>query len=179
MTSPEPTSAETLDEAREELARRLEEACQTGAPGGTPGNVPETTGELIRLEGALQAAAKATEDMIAARKRANVAAGENRTATDAEVSIEQGHERIREFRDSEGQEWRVWAVTPGMASPSSQKYLGELRNGWLAFEALSGAARRRLVNFPPNWIGMNDQQLEELLHQAAVAQIRKRPEAGA
>jgi len=178
MTSPEPTSAESLDEAREELARRLEEACQTGAP-GTPAGVPETTGELIRLEGALQAAAKATEDMIAARKRANVATGENRTTTDSEVSIEHGHERIREFRDSEGQEWRVWAVTPGMASPSSQKYLGELRHGWLAFEALSGAARRRLVNFPPNWIAMNDQQLEELLHQAAVAQIRKRPEAGA
>jgi hypothetical protein len=47
MTSPEPQS-ETLDEAREELARRLEEACQTGTAGGPP----ETTGELIRLEGA-------------------------------------------------------------------------------------------------------------------------------
>lgn len=178
MTSPDPTSEESLDEAREELARRLEEACQTGTP-GTVGSVPETTGELIKLEGALQAAAKATEDMIAARKRANETPSGGRTATDEEVSIEHGHERIREFRDSEGQDWRVWAVTPGMASPSSQKYLGELRNGWLAFEALSGAARRRLVAFPANWVGMTDPQLEELLHQAAVSPIRKRPEAGA
>jgi hypothetical protein len=178
MTSPEPTSAENLEEAREELARRLEEACQTGTP-GSPATVPETTGELIKLEGALHAAAKATEEMIAARRRANETVTEGRTATDEEVSIEHGHERIREFRDSEGQDWRVWAVTPGMASPSSQKYLGELRNGWLAFEALSGAARRRLVAFPPNWMGMNDRQLEELLHKAAVAPIRKRPEAGA
>ena len=177
MTSPEPNSAESLDEAREELARRLEEACQTGTP-GTPGTVPETTGELIRLEGALHAAAKATEDMIAARQRAtSTTAG--RTATDAEVSIDHGQDRIREFRDGEGQEWRVWAVTPGMASQTSQKYLGELRNGWLAFEALSGAARRRLVNFPPNWVGMTDRQLEELLLKAAIAPIRKRPEAGA
>jgi hypothetical protein len=66
-----------------------------------------------------------------------------------------------------------------MASPTSQKYLGDLRNGWLAFEALSGAARRRLVNFPLNWTGMNDHQLEELLHRAAIAPIRKRPDAGA
>jgi hypothetical protein len=178
MTSPEPNSAESLEEAREELARRLEEACQTGAP-GTPGNVPETTGELIRLEGALQAAAKATEEMIAARRRVNETGTEGRTAIDEEVSIEHGHERIREFRDSEGQDWRVWSVTPGMASPSSQKYLGELRHGWLAFEALSGAARRRLVAFPPNWTGMSDRQLEELLHQAVIAPIRKRPEADA
>jgi hypothetical protein len=178
MTSPEPTSAENLEEAREELARKLEEACQTGAP-GTPGSVPETTGELIRLEGALQAAAKATEEMIAARRRANETAVEGRTATDEQVSIKHSEERIREFRDSEGQDWRVWAVTPGMASQTSQKYLGELRNGWLAFEALSGAARRRLVTFPPNWMGMTDQQLEELLHRAAIARVRKRPEADA
>lgn len=176
MTSPEPNSAEDLSEAREELARRLEEACQTG----TPGNVPETTGELLRLEGALQAATKATEDMLAARRRAHeVAADRRATATDEEVSIEHGHERIREFRDADGEDWRVWAVTPGMASPSSQRYLGELRDGWLAFESLSGKARRRLVGYPPNWVAMTDRQLEELLHTAAVAPIRKRPEAGA
>ena len=178
MTSPERAGSDTLEEAREELARRLEEACQTGAP-GTPGNVPETTGELLRLEDALHAATKATEEMLAARHRANEAALSGRTATDEEVSIEHAHERIREFRDSEGQDWRVWAVTPGMASATSQKYLGELRNGWLAFEALSGASRRRLVDFPSSWIAMTDRQLEELLRQAAVAPIRKRPEAGA
>ena len=175
---PEQNGAETLDEAREELARRLEEACQTGTP-GTLGSVPETTGELIRLEGALQAAAKATEDMLAARRRAGENAAAHRAATDEEVSIEHGHERIREFRDAAGQDWRVWAVTPGMASATSQKYLGELRDGWLAFEALNGATRRRLVAFPPNWMTMTDQQLEELLQRAAVARIRKRPEADA
>jgi len=178
MTSPEPNSAEaeTLSEAREELARRLEEACQTG----TTGNVPETTGELIKLEGALHAAAKATEEMLAARRRATDVATERRASgSDEEVSIAHGHERIREFRDAEGEDWRVWAVTPGKASPSSQRYLGELRDGWLAFEALSGKARRRLVAYPPNWTAMTDGQLEELLHKAAVAPIRKRPEAGA
>ena len=176
MTSPEPNSAETLSEAREELVRRLEEACQTGAPG----NVPETTGELLRLEGALHAATKATEEMLAARRRAQEIATDRRAAaSDEEVSIEHGHERIREFRDAGGEDWRVWAVTPDMASPTSQKYLGELRDGWLAFEALSGNSRRRLVAYPQNWMAMTDGQLEELLHRAVVAPIRKRPEAGA
>ena len=179
MTSSEPTGTENLDEAREELARRLEEACQTGGTPGTSGSVPETTGELIRLEGALQAAAKATEEVIAAKRKVTETATDGRTATDEEVSIEHGRDRIREFRDADGQDWRVWAVTPGMASQTSQKYLGELRNGWLAFEALSGAARRRLVSFPSNWMSMSDQQLEGLLNKAAVAPIRKRPEAGA
>ena len=164
-----------LNEAQEELARRLEEACQTGTSGG----LPETTGELIRLEGALQAAAKATEEVLTARRRAVETTADHRLGTDEEVPIEHGHERIREFRDSEGQDWRVWAVTPGMASPTSQKYLGALRNGWLAFEALNGKARRRLVTYPTDWLTLTDQQLEVLLHQAAVATIRKRPEAGA
>jgi hypothetical protein len=35
------------------------------------------------------------------------------------------------------------------------------------------------VAYPPNWTAMTDGQLEELLHKAAVAPIRKRPEAGA
>jgi hypothetical protein len=182
MTSQEPTeNEEALAEAKEELARRLEEACQTS----TGGNVPETTGELLRLEDALHAATKATEEMLAARKRELEAAAERSvsggqaTATDHEVPLEHGRERIREFRDSKGQEWRVWAVTPGMASQTSQRHLGELRNGWLAFEALTGTGRRRLVAFPQDWMDGTDEQLEELLDRAAVAPVRKRPEAGA
>ena len=179
MTSDESEdSATALAEAKEELARRMEEACETGIGSG----LPETTGELLKLEDRLVAAAKATEEVLAARRRAQEAevhpdAGVH--AGDEEVAIDHSRDRIREFRDSTGQDWRVWAVTPGMASPTSQRYLGELRNGWLAFEALSGDARRRLVSYPANWIQLDDRDLEHLLGEAAVAPIRKRPEAGA
>lgn len=177
MTAPDSEdSATALAEAKEELARRMEEACETGIGSG----LPETTGELLKLEDALVAAARATEEVLAARKRAEEAAHrEGGHAGDEEVPIDHSRDRIREFRDSEGQDWRIWAVTPGMASPSSQRYLGELRNGWLAFESLSGTARRRLVSFPADWIQLDDRELEQLLRQATVAPIRKRPEAGA
>jgi hypothetical protein len=182
MTSPESLdSAAALEEAKEELARRMEEACETGISRG----VPETTGELLKLEDALHAATKATGEVIAARQRAqgaadaDEAAAHGQHATEEEVPIEHSRERIREFRASDGEEWRVWAVTPGMASPTSQRYLGELRDGWLAFESLRGTARRRLVAYPPDWTDFSDRDLEKLLHEAAVAPIRKRPEAGA
>ena len=182
MTAPESQDSETaLAEAKEELARRIEAACETGTAGG----LPETTGELLRLEDALLAATKATEGVLAARKRAHDDAEARRDGAtgasdaDEEVPIAHSRERIREFRDADGEDWRVWAVTPGMASPTSQRYLGELRDGWLAFEALSGMARRRLVSYPPNWTDLSDRELETLLHEAAVALIRKRPEAGA
>lgn len=183
MTTPEsPESVEALAEAKEELARRMEDACATG--GGRA--LPETTGELLRLEDALLAATKATEEVLAARKRVHEEANEAESAgrgqsTDEEVPIQHGRERerIREFRDADGEEWRVWSVTPGMASPTSQRHLGELRDGWLAFEALSGAARRRLASYPPNWMDLSDRELEGLLHEAAVAPVRKRPEADA
>lgn len=181
MTSPESEdSATALEEAQEELARRMEEACESGIASG----LPETTGELLKLEDKLVAAAKATEDVLAARRRAQEAAAAHRDeggahTGDEEVPIDHSRDRIREFRDSAGQEWRVWAVTPGMASPTSQRYLGDLRNGWLAFEALSGDARRRLVSYPADWIQLDDRELERLLGEAKVAPIRKRPEAGA
>jgi hypothetical protein len=182
MTSPESLdSAAALAEAKEELARRMEEACETAINRG----VPETTGELLKLEDALHAATRATEEVLAARQRAQGAADTSQIAdrgprtAEEEVPIEHARERIREFRDSDGEEWRVWAVTPGMASPTSKRYLGELRDGWLAFESLKGTARRRLVVYPPDWTDLSDRELEKLLHEAAVAPIRKRPEAGA
>ena len=182
MTSPESVdSAAALEEAKEELARRMEEACATGATG----SLPETTGELLKLEDALHAATKATEEVLAARQRADSAViadddGASGPHTgEEEVAIATSRDRIREFRDVDGEQWRVWAVTPGMASAKSQRYLGELRDGWLAFESLGGTARRRLVSYPPHWNDLSDHELEKLLHAAAVAPIRKRREAGA
>ena len=163
-------ASDKLDEAREALARQLEEACRAAING----EAPETTGELQKLDDALLAAARTTEEMIAirsaarARRRGPKIAG---TEPDASTST---LERIREIDDARGEHWRVWAVTPGQATRSSPQNLGELQNGWLAFESLDTGAKRRLVDFPASWMTMDDDELRRLLESAPVAPARKR-----
>jgi hypothetical protein len=181
-----PDESPRMDDAKALLVHRLEEACRTGLSDGPP----ETTGELLRLEDALVAAARATEDMLELRRQEKVRKRARRKTTDVEVESEddraerlhgdeevpltQGQERIREFKDATGAEWRAWAVIPGLASPSAQRHLGELRHGWLAFEALDGSARRRLVHYPSNWMTLSESELTALLAEAAEAPVRKK-----
>ena len=176
---PAQSTAEELERAREELARQLEEACATPVVNGA-----ETTGQLRRLEDGLLAAARTAEGLIALKQKAREeragggaaanapAAPANGTETDATGA---GHvERIREFKDRNGCEWRAWSVTPGQASTTSTRNLGDLRNGWLAFESLSGSGKRRLIDFPHDWMTLSDAELEGLLDRATAAPVRKR-----
>lgn len=165
----EQSTAEELERTREELARQLEEAC--ASPVGRADG--ETTGQLRRLDDALLAAARTAEGLIALKQKARAerqlgpGPGDNHGT--------EGHiERIREFRDRNGCEWRAWAVVPGQASTTSTRNLGELRNGWLAFESLTGSGKRRLVEYPPDWMVLEDAELEGLLDKAANAPVRKR-----
>lgn len=153
---------EKLDEAREVLLRQLEEACRVSVDGAAP----ETTGELRKLDDALLAAARTTEEMIAIRRdvrRQQRGPG----LADAPVAVE----RIREFDDATGTRWRVWAVVPGQAT-TSPRNLGDLQNGWLAFESLDSGAKRRLAEYPENWMMLADGDLERLLEAAAPARKR-------
>jgi len=165
---PAQSTAEELERAREELARQLEEACATPVVHGT-----ETTGQLRRLDDALLAAARTAEGLIALKQKAReekaVADG-----TSTEAAGDAHVERIREFRDRNGCEWRAWSVTPGQASTTSTRNLGDLRNGWLAFESLSGSGKRRLIDFPQDWMTLSDTELEDLLERATAAPVRKR-----
>lgn len=164
-----PSTAEELDRAREELARQLEEACATPVVHGA-----ETTGQLRRLDDALLAAARTAEGLIALKQKAREERASAQGAL-VEAGLGEPHvERIREFRDQNGCEWRAWAVTPGQASTSSTRNLGDLRNGWLAFESLSGSGKRRLIEFPENWMTLEDRELEQLLERASAAPVRKR-----
>ena len=164
---PEGTS-ETLDRARAELARQLGDACEHSAEG----ELPETTGELLRLEDSLLAAARTAEQMIALRRKAR---GDREVSQSPDERSASDHlEGIREFRDRNGVEWRAWSVIPGRASAKAQRYLGELRSGWLAFETLDGRARRRLAPFPADWMSLSDADIEQLLESAVEAPIRRR-----
>jgi len=169
------STAAEIERAREELARQLEEACGSriaDAPG-------ETTGQLRRLDDALLAAARTAEGMIALKQKARaerLATGTTATAPPDDAPAEEAHvERIREFADRNGCQWRAWAVVPGQASTSSTRNLGDLRNGWLAFESLTGSGKRRLIDFPSDWMLLGDSELEELLDRAVEAPSRKRP----
>ena len=158
--------SEKLEEARESLARQLEEACRSAVTGDTP----ETTGELLKLDDALLAAARTTEEMIALRSAARSRGGAGVAGEIGTSTIE----RIREFSDPSGERWRVWAVIPGQATSSSPRNLGDLQNGWLAFESLDTGSKRRLAEFPEGWMTMSDDELRELLRGAPVAPARKR-----
>jgi hypothetical protein len=164
------STAAEIERAREELARQLEEACGSTI-GATTG---ETTGQLRRLDDALLAAARAAEGMIALKQKARAERGAT-LAPIADAPPNATHvERIREFVDRNGCQWRAWAVIPGQASTTSTRNLGDLQNGWLAFESLSGSGKRRLIDFPPDWMMLDDSALEELLDVAAEAPARKR-----
>lgn len=164
-----------LDAAEAELQRRLSEACASDS-----GDVSEeTTGELMRLEESLLAAARAAEHAISLRRAAPAPADFDAASSEASASAlaaeRSSAESVRDFTTRDGRKWRVWMVLPEHLGrrADSERYLGEFHNGWLAFERHDGSARRRLPNFPADWREQDDDGLELLLAQAVVAPQRK------
>jgi hypothetical protein len=74
-----------------------------------------------------------------------------------------GDMRVREFTDSAGLHWLVWATMPSsphLVSP-------ELHDGWLTFD--SGSSRRRLAPIPQNWDQLSAERLHLLCQVATSA----------
>jgi hypothetical protein len=69
---------------------------------------------------------------------------------------------IREFTDSAGVWWRVWATIPR----EDAVYDEHLRLGWLTFE--SAATRKRLAPIPDGWDETPSDRLELLCRAADV-----------
>jgi hypothetical protein len=81
---------------------------------------------------------------------------------------------MREFTDSRGVEWRVWAVTPAHLHPVTrgEDYMDRLQDGWLAFE--SSAEKRRLeAPYPSDWQTAPLTELEALCRRASPAPKRR------
>jgi hypothetical protein len=81
---------------------------------------------------------------------------------------------VREFTDSRGVEWRVWAVTPAHMHPITrgEDYMDKLQDGWLVFE--SGSEKRRLeAPYPSDWQTASLPKLEELCRRASPAPKRR------
>lgn len=163
MTTPSPADdlEPALTAAETELIDRLEEACalEPEEPGA------EDTGELLRLEDALRAAAQAAERAVALRRQ-------RRALMADDVSC-----GVREFRDRGGREWRLWAVAPTGRQGrrgSLEQLRPEYQGGWLTFETIDESERRRLPSYPDDWATLDIEGLEALLARATPVAPRRR-----
>jgi hypothetical protein len=178
-TPPDPLQ-NLLEDAENELRRRLEEACEAEAHGLST----ESTEEIRQLEDNLLAAAMAAKQTIAVRrhmKRRGYAererpikvdlAADGKGQSESESSAPTG---VREFVDSTGQRWRAWLVVPGQgrSHSSGRRFLGDFQNGWICFEGLGNSARRRLPFRQASWPNITDDELRRLVEQAIDAPIR-------
>jgi len=184
-----------LDDAENELRRRLEEACEAEADGVST----ESTEEVRKLEDNLLAAASAAKQTIAVRtqmKRRRYAGRERPIKIDVaadrdtqapaprkgtpESKVDEGGEQpamdVREFTDDEAQPWRAWLVVPSLSRASSNggKFLGDFQNGWICFEGVGRSARRRLPYRQDNWPNISDEELKHLVSQAIDAPVREK-----
>ena len=160
-----------------ELERRLAEAC-------TKHDVSdESTAELMRLEETLLDAARVAKQAVSLRRRLRTESeADDEPESDSLVdsvlvpSIAPADAGVRELRDANGVEWRVWAVTAEQmhASRSGGEHLGDYKDGWLTFEAVTGDDRRRLPHYPSDWNEITDEMLERLLQRAERVRRPKR-----
>jgi hypothetical protein len=72
---------------------------------------------------------------------------------------------IREFTDSAGIKWRVWATTP----QAGVMYGEGLKAGWLTFE--SAGTRKRLAPIPRGWEDVSTERLELMCRVAEVVRL--------
>ena len=159
-----------------ELEHRLAEACSHDV-------ADESTAELMRLEETLSEAARAAKQAVSLRRRLRTESdSESQLADEApadaspSLSMAPADAGVRELRDSNGVEWRIWAVTAEQmhASRTGGEHLGDYKDGWLTFEAVSGDERRRLPHYPSDWNEITDQMLERLLVRAERVRKPKR-----
>jgi hypothetical protein len=75
---------------------------------------------------------------------------------------------VREFTDDAGRIWRAWPVIPGQSQSSVKRrgILGDFQNGWICFEGVNIAARRRFPFRPAGWASITDQELRRLLEES-------------
>ena len=83
---------------------------------------------------------------------------------------------VREFKGSDGQDWRAWEIRPEAIHPvtRAEDYLSDcFTTGWLVFETTSGDDKRRLCPYPKAWARATDNQLRKLVDLADKIPARK------
>jgi hypothetical protein len=77
----------------------------------------------------------------------------------------------RTFRDEDGLEWEVRAITPVLKDRRAPVVRADLANGWLLFTL--GLERRRLAPLPSSWREAPESQLESWRRSAQPVQPRQ------
>jgi hypothetical protein len=188
MTTPHHTDPlqPVLLEAEAELSRRLHAACEAEAKGVAN----ESASEIRQLEDALLAAAVAAEHTLTLRRhieQKNVGRRDRDAGVPAQAPPEGATGAVapcatpgsttgtvREFSDGDGHSWRAWPVTPGHSRTGRTKnFLGDFQLGWICFESIGDARRRRLAGHPPRWTELSERELDGLLQQAISVRERR------
>jgi ABC-type Fe3+ transport system substrate-binding protein len=82
----------------------------------------------------------------------------------------------REFRDSQGRDWRAWDVIPDNLNSriKNEDFLAALNyTGWVVFETRNESEKRRLYPIPKGWSELPDPELEALLERAERVPARR------
>lgn len=156
-----------LREAEISLEQALVDACATTTPSQAD------TGELIRMEEALQTASEAAKRAISLRRRRRaekIQRAASWSMGDAEAAASLGATH-RNFTDAHGVWWDVFAVYPEVRLSPHSKLKGTFQQGWLCFD--SGSEKRRLSPIPEDWRTVSDEDLEQLAQGADVASKRR------
>jgi hypothetical protein len=76
---------------------------------------------------------------------------------------------LRSFIDRDGEQWRVWSVTPDPHAATTLD--AEYRDGWLCFERMDGGELRRLAlsEVPAAWEALSDERLDLLRRVAPLS----------
>jgi hypothetical protein len=202
MTAPssQPAPADPLHnilkDAEAELHRRLREACDAEASGDSS----DSAHEIRHLEDSVFAAAVAAQRTMKLRRQIESRASNEQLVpiqiadgpirkeradsyeppAPGEVvreSDEKTDTSVREFTDDAGHTWRAWPVIPRQSQSGGRRrsLLGDFQDGWICFEGVDIAARRRLPYRPPGWASITEQDLRRLLGESidATARIRE------
>ena len=184
-----------LKDAEAELHRRLREACDAEASGVSS----DSAYEIRHLEDSVFAAAVAAQRTMKLRRQIEGRASSPQLApvqiADSPIpkestrsyeppgpdevtreSDETTDTSVREFTDDAGHTWRAWPVIPRQSQSGGRRHslLGDFQGGWICFEGVDIAARRRLPYRPPGWASITDQELRRLLGESIDAAPRTR-----
>jgi hypothetical protein len=84
---------------------------------------------------------------------------------------------VVEFADASGRRWRAWDINPESIHPQTkaEDYLADcFQSGWIVFETLDGADKRRLCPPPRGWDTFDESGLQRLLLEADRIPLPKR-----
>jgi len=156
-----------INQAQDALNEAMSEACRVDLR-------KADTGELIRVEEALQSASTAAKEVVSLRlKRRNEREQGQQPPVPSPRAPVQEVEEHRIVRDETGTTWAVVAVHPSNRSVDQKTLPEKFAGGWLLFE--HGDVVRRYAPIPENWQALSDADLRFLCQHAEVATKRITP----